>query len=277
MEPSARRFIALICLAVVFVGCEKNPSPTTPSAPTEGTATSLTISGADWLRTGQSQAYTATVNLSDGTTRQVSSAVWTSDNPSVLGITSAGVAQGLTQGSATITATALSVSGTHAVRVWQDYQGTWSGSYRASVCQLRGGFPGGPLCDTTFSPGSLLPISIALTQNAESASGSLALGGFVNALSGSIVDSGRFVGAASGGIFSNAGLTIRTTVSTLDVMSTATDLNGALIFTITYDGTPGDLYVEADLSGVTRTASAARLEKHSSQLSWPAILRDRGR
>jgi hypothetical protein len=217
------------------------------------------------LRTGQSQSFSANVTLSNGTT-QAATPTWTSDNQSVLTIASSGQATAVAHGASTISASAQGSSATRAVRVYQDYQGTWSGSYRVRVCDEQGIFAGA-LCSTNFVPGTLLPIRITLTQTGASASGTVELGSIVNTLSGAVQDSRRYVGGGSG-TFSTGGLTFGTKVGTFDVLSAATTLSGSIITFITLPGVPGNLYFEADLNGVTRTASIAQpslLRPFSSQ------------
>jgi hypothetical protein len=240
-----------VCLMISVAACggkTATPSPTAPAA----TATSLTISGTDTLRTGQSQTYTANINLSNGSS-QAATATWATDNAGVVSVTNAGAATGLTQGAATLSASAQGVSATRAVTVWQDYQGTWIGSYRVRACTERGGFVG-LVCRSTFPVGTLLPVRVILAQTGASASGTVELGEIVSTLSGAIFSSRRFVGAGSGS-FSEDGFTFNTSIGTFDALSTATTLTGSLVITMTVTGLAGNIYLEADFSGVTRTSA----------------------
>jgi hypothetical protein len=175
------------------------------------------------------------------------------------------------QGSATITATGHGVSGRHSIQVWQDYQGTWTGSYRIRVCSEQGDFAGA-LCASSFSPGSVYPVRVTLTQDGGSASGTIELGSIVDTLSGGIFDSRHFVGAASGS-FGAGGITFNNRVGTFDALSTGASLTGSLINTITAPGYTGNAYFEADLSGVTRTSSMAAPHERTNYFSLPAFLR----
>jgi hypothetical protein len=70
------------------------------------------------LAAGASQQFTATGNYSDGSTANLTSSVtWTSSDPSVSTINAAGLATGIAAGSATITATLNSVTGTASLTV----------------------------------------------------------------------------------------------------------------------------------------------------------------
>ena len=246
----------LILFAISAAACgDKTPAPS-PTAPAPTiTPTSLSIAGSETLRTGQAQTYTATVNMSNGTS-QAASPTWTSDNQSVLTITSSGAANAVAQGTATLSAVAQGVNATRLVSVWQDYQGTWTGSYRVRVCTEQGNFVG-LLCRDTFRVGTSLPLIVTLTQNGPSASGTAQLGNLVNSLSGGIFASRRFVGGGSG-TFSSDGLTLNSRVGTFDALSSASGLAGTIIITLTVDGFVGNTYLEADLSGVTRTSTLAQ-------------------
>jgi hypothetical protein len=246
--------VAAVVVVCLTAGCGSK-SPAAPSPPPAPTATGLSITGTDVLRTGQSQTYTATITLSNGTT-QSATPTWTADNSSVLTINSSGQASAVAQGSSTITASAQGVSATRTITVYQDYQGTWTGTYRVRVCTEQGVFIG-LLCRSNFPAGTVLPIRITLTQNAASASGTLELGTIVNTISGGIFSSRRFVGAG-GGSFGSGGITFNTTVGTLDVLSTATSMTGNIIFTITAVGASGNTYLEADLATVTKTGLTAQ-------------------
>jgi hypothetical protein len=186
-------------------------------------------------------------------------------------ITSSGQASALTHGTSTLTATAQGQSATRLVKVYQDYQGTWTGSYRIRVCDEQGDFKT-LFCGDIFARGSILPIRITLTQPGSTASGTLELSSIVNALSGGIFDTRHFVGAANG-TFSDSGVTLTNRTGTLDILSTATGLTGTIINTITASGFSGNVYFEADLSGVTRTSSLAQPSPRSTFSSLPAFLR----
>jgi hypothetical protein len=268
------RYLAPSIIAAFVVaacgGGSSTPTPTTPT-PTAPTATGLSISGTDQLRTGQSQTYAATVNLSNGTTQAATSPTWTSDNQSVMTITSAGQAAALTHGTSTLTATAQGQSATRLVKVYQDYQGTWTGAYRIRTCDDQGDFKN-LFCADIFPRGALLPIRITLTQPGSTASGTLELGNIVHTLSGGIFDTRHFVGAANG-TFSDSGITLTSRTGTLDILSTATSLTGTIINTITASGFSGNVYIEADLSGVTRTSSLAEPSPRRTFSSLPEFVR----
>ena len=246
--------IGIVVSALSTVACGSK-SPTSPPPPPTPQPTSISISGTDILRTGQAQTYTATITLSNGTT-QAATPNWTSDNSSVLTINaSSGQATAAGQGTATITATAQSVSATRSISVYQDYQGTWEGLVRIRVCTEQGVFVGN--CRAPFyPPGSLRSIRITLTQTGASASGTLQFTNTPTTLSGGIFASRRFVGGGSGS-YLDGGRTFLLNIGTFDVLSASATMTGSVIATFSAPSLPGNVYVEADLAGVTRTGSTA--------------------
>jgi len=96
-------------LAVLAVACGKSPtSPTGPGGGGTGgsaTVTSVTISGNTAPSEGSSSQLTATANLSNGQTQNVSSqATWQSSNPSVATVSATGLVTAVKTGTADITA-----------------------------------------------------------------------------------------------------------------------------------------------------------------------------
>ena len=83
------------------------------------TITSIAVTPATaTIATGSTQQFVATATYSNNTTQIITtSATWTSSDNTIATITSAGLATGVGSGSATITATSGSVSGTAALTV----------------------------------------------------------------------------------------------------------------------------------------------------------------
>jgi hypothetical protein len=101
-------------LSMLFVpGCSGNSSsPSTPSTPTAPTISSIAVSGAA-PNVGATAQFTATAALSNNTTQTVTSqATWQSSNTAVASVTSSGVVTGVSAGTADVTATYQSVTGT---------------------------------------------------------------------------------------------------------------------------------------------------------------------
>ena len=138
--------LAVILVAPLAACGGKDGSPAGPST-TPATVTGLSLSpGTTVLKTNQTETFTASAMMSSGPSQAVQPA-WTSDNTTVLSIDAAGLARGLTNGAATITATHGGVSETRRIRVVTDYQGSWTGDYVVRRCDHSGDFRRGEFCD----------------------------------------------------------------------------------------------------------------------------------
>lgn len=105
-------------LALIFAGCDSGSTPTSPSGGSLQITTTQPI-----LRAGD----TTTLVVTGGSALPVTGATWTTTDTSVLTVSPAGVATAIRAGRATVTATSGTSTGTLAMRVVPDYQGTWSG------------------------------------------------------------------------------------------------------------------------------------------------------
>lgn len=129
------RLVSAIALVTLAMGCgDKNP--TRPSG-TTAAITGFAITGADAVLTGLSASYTVTATLADGTTRTVTPA-WTSSNPGVASVDSAGRLDGRAHGSTNLTASYEGRSASKTVQVVNNYEGTWVGSYVIRACADTG-------------------------------------------------------------------------------------------------------------------------------------------
>jgi hypothetical protein len=252
-----RSIAALACVLAAACGSKSSGggggNPVAPSAPT---VTGLTISGGDTMRTGQTQPYTATVTLSNGTTQAATSPTWSSDNSGILTIDNSGQASGSTHGTATITASAQGASATKTVKVFQNYQGTWNGSYRIRVCTATGVFAG-IWCEADgFAANSIAPMRVTFTQDGAAVNGTLELGSISGNIKGSVFDSRRFVG---GGVLTilSSGIVLSLNVGTFDVLSSGNQLSGTFVVNTTASGASGNGYFETDLTSVTRSLTAS--------------------
>lgn len=105
-------------LALLLSACDDTSSPTAPSTD------SLQITAArSVLRAGETQPLAVTNSAGV----PVTTASWTTTDSSVLTVSAAGIANAGRAGSATVTATSGSSSGSLALRVVPDYTGTWTG------------------------------------------------------------------------------------------------------------------------------------------------------
>jgi hypothetical protein len=201
---------------------------------------------------------------------------WTSDNTTVLSIDVTGLARGLTNGAATITATHGGVSETRRMRVVTDYQGSWTGDYVVRRCDHTGDFRSGEFCDREegFWAGDRLPIALTLTQERDAVTGPFTLGGIAGTLAGTVDGSGQLTATAG------LTLTVDGNVVTFNVPSFAARadgerLSGAFTVDVTAASLAGNGHLEAELQSVTRAAAVmapAGDAGSSSFGSWRELL-----
>ena len=160
--------------------------------PTAPTPTSITInSTSGFIMLGQTETFTATVNLSNGTTQPLSGGAWSSDATAVATVGAAtGLVTTVGRGDVTISVDAQGIRGTKKITVVPNYQGAWIGTYVVNSCTNTGGFATGAYCATIFPIGATLPVQFNLTQAGGNITGQTALGGVV---------SGQFVTVAVAG------------------------------------------------------------------------------
>ena len=111
------RGLAALLLLVLACG-DSGTGPTTPDAAVP-TSISLSATSLSFDAFGQTAQLTATVKDQNGLTMGGTSVSWTTSNPSVASVSSAGMVSALTDGTTTITATAGSVQATATVSVSQ--------------------------------------------------------------------------------------------------------------------------------------------------------------
>ena len=107
-----RQIILAVVVGALLSACYSSPTtPTTPTTPTAPAPSSLAVTGAI-PAVGQTSQLTATLKLSDGTTRDVTGlATWQSSNAAVATVSTSGLLRVLQLGAADITATYQTVSG----------------------------------------------------------------------------------------------------------------------------------------------------------------------
>jgi hypothetical protein len=113
-----------------------NKNPAEPSQPAV-TVNELAVSGPDALLTGLSANYTVTATRSDGSTAAVT-AVWSTNNPAIATVDSGGRLEGLSHGSASVTAAYGGRSISKIVQVVNNYSGVWEGTSVSRACTDSG-------------------------------------------------------------------------------------------------------------------------------------------
>jgi hypothetical protein len=173
-----RFFTCCIVVAALAAGrCSNND--TAASTTTTATPTSAITPGTTVYQLGQTQTFTLTAA---STPTNVS---WASSNTNVLTIDGDGNAVAVGVGTATITSTAdASLSATLAVQVVPIYQGNWTGTARVLACTDVAGFLSAGYCAKNI--GVTNTVTLSLTQNGSSVSGSMTKSEGTNLLNGSV-------------------------------------------------------------------------------------------
>jgi hypothetical protein len=125
MNAALRQCLVLgVLLAFSACGSKGNPvtppppPPTPPPAPPTVTLSSVSVSGGNAVTVGQTVQFTATANMSNGTTQNVSTtASWQSSNASIATVSNTGLATGVAQGNADIRATFQGMTGSLGLQV----------------------------------------------------------------------------------------------------------------------------------------------------------------
>lgn len=247
--------VAACFCALTVAGCGKSDSaPAAPSTPAAPTVTSLSITGLDALRTTFFTSYTATANMSDGTTQAAATATWTTSNPAVGTVDSTGRVDGLSHGSINLTASYQGRSASKNVAVVNNYGGSWSGTYIIRACDQAGVFAG--WCAGLGGVGASLPVSLALTQSGNDRSqmsGTVSLGTIVGNVSGAVTSDGRLNLGGSTTI-NSGGIVFVLTFLSWDSRLSGAGMTGRWAQSLTANGAPGNAYQENELVTITHTS-----------------------
>jgi hypothetical protein len=130
------RLVLVTLVGLLATGCD-GQNPSRPSPPAPPAVTGLAITGADAVLTGLSASYSVTATLGDGSTRTVTPA-WSSSDPGVGSVDSAGRFEGRAHGSTNLTAVFDGRSASKTVQVVTNYAGTWQGQYLVRACTDTG-------------------------------------------------------------------------------------------------------------------------------------------
>lgn len=129
------------------------------------------------------------------------------------------------------------------------FAGTWSGRYVVERCDGTGSAQD-YFCSTAhgaFPPGTSLPLSMSLTQNGSSVSGTFSLGQVTGVATGTVNAGGTLVlqGTATSGQLTTALSGWSSTVS-------GSSMEGTFSYNASVSGIPGVAVIVSRLSGVTR-------------------------
>jgi Bacterial Ig-like domain (group 2) len=247
------RLVLPLLLALVVSGCGKDsPSaPTTPPAAATPAVSSLTVTGLDAVRTGFFSDYTATATLSDGSSQVVTSSVtWSSSDPNVASVTSAGRLTGQTHGSMVLNASYQGRTGNKTVNIVNNYGGTWTGSYVATACDASGDFAKGDWCRGVTGATFALTLILSQTGNDRSqVSGTLNNGFITNApVTGTVTNDGRLnIGSNATG--TSNGLTFRFQLLGWETkLTSANQMTGRTAVSLSATGFVGNAYEEHNIN-----------------------------
>src|SRR5262245_41836832 len=165
-----RVFVLSVCAvalgALTTVGCSDDKSsltaPITPAAPT---VTALSITGSAAVRTNFFANYTVIATMSDGTTQPATTATWSSSNSSTATVDATGRVDALSHGSINLTASYQGRTASKNISVVNNYGGSWNGTYVIRACDQAGIFASIRWCQNLGGVGTILPITLALTQS----------------------------------------------------------------------------------------------------------------
>jgi Bacterial Ig-like domain (group 2) len=219
--------------------------------------TGLAISSStDLLKINQSETFTVTATMSNGSTSTVT-ATWRSETPAVATVDANGRVTGVGSGDTTISAEASGVHATpRTIRVLPDYQGRWSGDWRVAGCTTDGDWRRTDICrDVPID--SLLSFALTLTQDRDTASGNVTLDDVAGPVQGPI-RSGGHVNLAGAFTSADDGIVLDITVS--DWETTTTDnqrMTGRFTLAFRATGLQGSVRFDGELRIVAKSGAAS--------------------
>jgi len=205
--------IILIVLAFGITSCGGSDGPGPPTSPQPpATTTGLAItSSTDLLKIKQSETFTLTATMSDGGTKNITG-TWRSESPATASVDSGGRVTGIGAGETAISAESNGARATPlTIRVLPDYQGRWSGDWRVAGCTADGDWSLSDIC-REVPPGTLLSFGLVLTQDRDTATGTVTLDDVAGPVQGSIRLAGQ-LGVGGGFPVTEEGITIDVSVT----------------------------------------------------------------
>lgn len=138
---------ALVAGLLLAAACDTQEGPTEPTETTTPLGVSLTHAADGTIFIGAEVQFQATVNLSDGSTEAAADVTWRSDAPAVATVSADGLVTAVAAGQATISAEiAGGRGGLLRIRVYPEFQGSWTGRGLAADCTPSGDSLWSTLC-----------------------------------------------------------------------------------------------------------------------------------
>jgi hypothetical protein len=285
MESSikVRRFVSISLAVVAALSIGACGSPSAPATATS-TTPAVTLSGlnpsevATMLEVGQAQVYTLTVAP---TTAVIT---WTSSAPAVLTVDSTGNVTGISNGIATLTASANSgQTASLGVQVVPIYGGTWAGNVTVIGCNDLVGFAAAGYCAQNLGAVQAFTMSLSqtLSDTGNIISGTFTKGEGGNTLSGSVSDGNIGTGGDVGGLTGLLGgvadgVNLSVTLTSWNSFATPTGMTGVWGANLTSPQIPGVASVRYSLTNVTPVSlSGSALNRRSIPSTAPRLLPQR--
>ncbi len=131
-----------------------------------------------------------------------------------------------------------------------DVHGQFSGTYQVANCVADGGFTG--FCEGAgFTAGTTLPISMALTQNGSSVSGSVTLGSLTGTFQGT-VSGGTLTGTATMTTPPNDGFTLNLSIANWNTTLTGDSFKGGFSLIFSTPSLSGSATLTATITQLSR-------------------------
>ena len=144
------------------------------------------------LYIGVTETFTATATMSDGTSKAITSGVWSTDQANIATVNSTGLVTIGGSGTVNIVMTYEGKQGSKAIRGLPNYQGSWSGSYTIASCSATGDFLAAEFCNT-FTVGMVLPVNLVLTQDQDRVTGRFYMGQLSADATGPVATDGQLL------------------------------------------------------------------------------------
>ena len=274
--PTASRLACILLAATLAASCGGSKSPTSPSTPQTPSATPTKIIGISGslnfgdVLVGSSRDATFTISNSGNTVLTVTrmtvtgglasqtTATWTNGQiapgaSQPVTVRFSPTAAGSYSGTVSVTAdhtggsNTIGISGTAISAT--PFSGVWIGSYVVERCDGTGSVQD-IFCSANrglYPVGSVLPISMSLTQSGSSITGIVAFGQVTGAVTGSVDSAGVLTlrGTATSGALNIA-------ITTWVTRVVGSTMEGAVAYNATSGAAPGVATVTTRLSGVTK-------------------------